>query len=805
MELAPLTVLNKTYSIKRTLGDPGPFDIKYLGQDVNTKEQVIIREYFPTMLAKRESGKTSIEVTADDEEDSLFESGLAYFRKESEVLAGLSHEALPANVNVFDANGTVYRARPHQASMSLAKGLENKGQLPEKAALMIMIPILGALHEAHEAGLYHGGVSPHTVRLLEGGDVLLTGFRGAQIQVARKADQLDALRQPGFSAIEQYTPRANQGPWTDVYGAAATVCRMITGQAIPQASERLEGDDPLEELLANADISLSPGVRETLLEALVVDPSKRLQSIDALRKALEESSERYDSSEATYAIIPVDSSDGQMVEVEDAEDEDDEEIEVLTTAGGGDRPARARRQPEDDSGIPKAALFGVPLLLLALGGVWFFTGGEEGGSYADYRATADSLFAEAEYDQAESFYNQALQARPEDEYVLDRLSSISERQEQTDEARYREQMERGEELLERANNFAERNNYEEANTTYGQASVAFYTAQDLQPESEEAQAMISEVEERQSEVLSELYGGGDDGGNIQDQLYENFITQADQRFNEGNWAAAQRHYENALDYRDDDPYATEQLDLVAERMAEQSEAEQFRQHLERGERLMETGRYADAQEAFEQAVQLNPDDGELQALMSENEELLAEQQQRRDQLDELRANADEAFQEGNYEEAVALYQEAYNIDPDDDTVANRLQQAQREYEEVQMAEQRRQREEQRREEDETTGDRVYTVTDQDPAPVGGLRALTEQASYPSRAARRGVEGRVYIQATVNADGTVREAEVLRGIGYGADDEALRVVRQAEFEPAQVSGRPVAARTTVWVQFSLGEE
>ena len=389
--------------------------------------------------------------------------------------------------------------------------------------------------------------------------------------------------------------------------------------------------------------------------------------------------------------------------------------------------------------------------------------------------------------------------------MLERLSSISERQEETSEARYREQMERGEELFERANNFAERNNFEEANSAYGQASAAFYTARDLRADSEEAEAMIEEVEARQSEVLSERFGGDADDSNIQDQLYDNFITQADQRFEEGNWSAAQRHYENALDHRDDDPYALEQLELIDERIAEQSEAEQFREHVERGERLMETGNYADAQDAFEQAVQLNPDDGELQELMSDNEELLAEKQQREEELAELREAADEAFQEGNYEEAVALYQEVYNIDPDDDAIASRLQQAQREYEEVQMAEARREREEERREEDETSGDRVYTVTDQDPSPVGGLRALTEQASYPSRAARRGVEGRVYIQATVNADGTVREAEVLRGIGYGCDDEALRVVKEAEFEPGRVSGRAVASRTTVWVQFSLGDE
>lgn len=807
MELAPLTVLNKKYSIKRTLGDPGPFDIKYLGQEVNSKEQFVIREYFPVEIAKRESGKTSIEVTGGEKAESLFESGLGYFQKESEVLAKLEHEALPEHIEVFEANGTSYRARPHEPSMSLARGLADKGQLPEKAALMIMVPILEALHVAHEAGLYHGGVSPDTIRLLEEGNVLLTGFQGAQIQLARSADKLDLIRQPGYSAIEQYTPRANQGPWTDVYAAAATICTMVTGQPMPEASERLEGDDPLKALLEDAEVSFSPGVREALMEALVVDPSKRLQSIDALRKALEESSERYDSNEASYAIIPVDADDETAIATGDDE-EDDEEIEVLTTASG-DRPARAQRKPEEKSSLSTVLLVGIPLLLIGLGGgLWFASGsGGASGSYADYRAQADSLFGEGEYNEAENFYNQALQVRPEDEYVLDQLRSISERQAESEEARYREQVERGEELLDRANSFYERNNFEEANSLYGQATAAFYNALDLQPddiEGENIEERIAEIEDQQREMLRERSEEEGQEGFGPDQLYDFFVSEAQRQYEQGNLRAAQNNYEDALEYRSGDPLAQRRIATIQEELAERDQQEEFQQLIGRAERLMQTSNYADAQDALEQAVQINPDNAELQEMMTRNEELLADQQQQEEQFEQVRSQADDAFQEGNYEEAIQLYRQAYDINPDNDEVAERLQRAQREYEEVQLAQERRQREEQRSEEDEETGDRVYTVVDQDPSPVGGLAALTQNASYPERAARRGVEGRVYVQATINSDGTVRETELIRGIGYGCDREAMRVVREAEFEPAQVSGRAVAARTTVWVQFSLGD-
>jgi TonB family protein len=806
MELAPLTVLNKKYSIKRTLGDPGPFDIRYLGQDVDSKEPFVIREYFPVDVAKRESGKTSIEVTGGEEAESLFESGLGYFRKESEVLAGLEHDALPSQLDVFEANGTCYRARPDQASTTLAKGLASKGQLSEKAALMIMVPILEALHVAHEAGLYHGAVSPETVRLLEGGDVLLTGFRGAQIQLARSADKLDQIRQPGYSAIEQYTPRANQGPWTDVYAAAATICTMVTGEPVPEASERLEGDDPLHTLLEDTAVSFSPGVREALMEALTVDPSKRLQSVDALRNALEESSERYDSTEAAYAIISVEDEESADGEAGDA-DEDDE-IEVLTTASG-DRPARAQRTPEEKSSLSTVLLVGIPLLLLGIGGGVWFASGDSGpaGTYADYRAQADSLYGEGEYNEAESFYNQALEVRPEDPYVIEQLRSISEQQAQSAEARYVEQVDRGEELTERADNFYENNNYEEANTLYGQALAAYYNAVDLSPDSArtvEAEERIAAIQEQQRSMLSEQAesAGGGSGGLGPQELYDFFIEEGERQYEQGNLLAARGSYQDALEYRSSDPYAEQRIETINAELEEEESQEEFQDLLDRAERLMQTSNYADAQEALEQAVQLNPDNAQLQEMMSQNEELLAEQQQQEERFDQLRTQADNALQEGNYEEAISLYRQAYEINPDSDEVVERLQRAQREYEEMQMAAQRQQREAQRSEEDEETGERIYTVVDQEPAPVGGLAALTQNASYPERAARRGVEGRVYVQAVVNADGSVREAELIRGIGYGCDREALSVVREAEFEPAQVSGRAVASRTTVWVQFSL---
>ena len=74
--------------------------------------------------------------------------------------------------------------------------------------------------------------------------------------------------------------------------------------------------------------------------------------------------------------------------------------------------------------------------------------------------------------------------------------------------------------------------------------------------------------------------------------------------------------------------------------------------------------------------------------------------------------------------------------------------------------------------------------DHDHAPtvelVGGLDGLAREIDYPEAAQAAGVEGTVWVQLTVEPDGTVSDAFVVDGLGHGLDEEALRVVRRARF-------------------------
>lgn len=90
----------------------------------------------------------------------------------------------------------------------------------------------------------------------------------------------------------------------------------------------------------------------------------------------------------------------------------------------------------------------------------------------------------------------------------------------------------------------------------------------------------------------------------------------------------------------------------------------------------------------------------------------------------------------------------------------------------------------------------------DPEFPGGMEALTkylsENIKYPEQAKKENIQGRVFVIFVVEKDGSVTNAKVLRGIGGGCDEEALRVVNaMPKWEPGRLQGT-----TPVRVQYGL---
>lgn len=96
----------------------------------------------------------------------------------------------------------------------------------------------------------------------------------------------------------------------------------------------------------------------------------------------------------------------------------------------------------------------------------------------------------------------------------------------------------------------------------------------------------------------------------------------------------------------------------------------------------------------------------------------------------------------------------------------------------------------------------FIAVEQMPELIGGLQSIQQRIVYPEMARRAGIEGRVIVQFIINERGEVENPVVVRSIGGGCDEEAVRVIREANYKPGMQRGRPVRVQYSIPVSFVL---
>lgn len=111
------------------------------------------------------------------------------------------------------------------------------------------------------------------------------------------------------------------------------------------------------------------------------------------------------------------------------------------------------------------------------------------------------------------------------------------------------------------------------------------------------------------------------------------------------------------------------------------------------------------------------------------------------------------------------------------------------------------------EEEEVVEEQIFMVVESMPAFPGGEASLNkylyENITYPQMAKESGIQGRVFVTFVVEKDGTVTDVRVLRGIGGGCDEEAIRVVENMpKWAPGKQRGKPVRVQFNLPIKFTL---
>ncbi|TAJ85374.1 MAG: hypothetical protein EPO41_27210 [Reyranella sp.] len=236
--LTPGRVVGR-YEVLEVLGQGG-FGIIYRVRDTQLDREVALKEYLPPALAIRQDGASVLPRSTAVAED--FSWGRERFVAEGRTLANL-HEA-PSIVKVFDfveANGTSYMVMELVRGDTLEERVKARGPLSPAEIDWFLPPLLDGLQQVHESGFLHRDIKPGNILVNEAGLPTLIDFGAARLAVAGRSSTMTAIFTPGYAAAEQFAA-GKQGPWTDIYGLAATLHHAITGKAPPSAFERLLAD-----------------------------------------------------------------------------------------------------------------------------------------------------------------------------------------------------------------------------------------------------------------------------------------------------------------------------------------------------------------------------------------------------------------------------------------------------------------------------------------------------------------------------------------------------------------------------------
>jgi protein TonB len=102
---------------------------------------------------------------------------------------------------------------------------------------------------------------------------------------------------------------------------------------------------------------------------------------------------------------------------------------------------------------------------------------------------------------------------------------------------------------------------------------------------------------------------------------------------------------------------------------------------------------------------------------------------------------------------------------------------------------------------------IFTIVEEQPSFPGGEAKLMEylqrNIQYPPIARESNIQGTVFVTFVVEPDGSVSNVRILRGIGGGCDEEAMRVVRNMpKWQAGKQRGKPVRVQFNLPIRFIL---
>ncbi len=297
--LAPKTVLDGRYIVGKLLDSNGESAV-YIGYDNIAEEKVFIKEYMPDALCHRSSEGTELIVDSGNVvQYKNYMSEFVELNKSLSRLRTMSHIVAPKDM--FSQNNTAYVIMQYADGVTLKQYLsDNAGELTWEQVKKLFPPLLTTLSCVHNSGILHRGISLETIIVTDRGELKLTGFSIPAVRTVN-TDLAPELF-TGYSAPEQYSGSEWEGTWTDVYGVAAVMYRLLTGCMPTEPMARIGRDSLLEPAKINSRVPAN--VSKVIMQAMRLSCETRIHTVtDFVTKLFDQPS--YMEKRASTQTIPI--------------------------------------------------------------------------------------------------------------------------------------------------------------------------------------------------------------------------------------------------------------------------------------------------------------------------------------------------------------------------------------------------------------------------------------------------------------------------------------------------------------------
>lgn len=275
------SVLKDTYKIKKVIAT-SKLSFVYIVENINEGNQLIIKEFFPNDIALRDLDNKTL-VNRVPSTKQKFEDLKAIFLNEAFIMQQINHQNIVKYMHHFEENESIYIVMEYYEGTLLDQYLKD---FPindrEHLYTSIFLPLIGALSYLHKKGILHRDIKPSNIIVDSKGNPYLLDFGSAIFN--KTAGNHQIFTSPGYSPLEQYSNKSEQGVYTDIYSLAATFYYSLTN-IIPMDSSQRIIEDKIENVRKYNE-KVSVVLSRIIMWGLAVHAKKRCSSLKIMKMAI---------------------------------------------------------------------------------------------------------------------------------------------------------------------------------------------------------------------------------------------------------------------------------------------------------------------------------------------------------------------------------------------------------------------------------------------------------------------------------------------------------------------------------------